>query len=420
MRALIVIVHKMVSMKGKGWTSSGIMKTSISRRVLIAYCVISLSLIPLFTIAPVKAQSTVIGLTPFSYTAQSIGEEFSMNITITNVQDLYAWNVKITWEPGVLSLVSGPSEGPFLANVGDTEFFSSSPKNGSIDEISCTLLSNIGASGNGTLATLVFRINEETLLSPITLSNDVLLASSTGASHPKIDHQVQGATVTLGTGIRADAGGDQTVDEDNPVTLNASKTLPPGQNLTFTWAFTVRGKKVELTGMVVTYTFTHPGVYPVNLTVRDSEGRMSTDSIKVTVRDITLPVAVITIENLSLTQKIKVGQSILFSGTRSYDPKNGTIISYAWNYGDGWTDSGPSVLHVYANVGTYNVSLTVTEDGGNNNTAVITITVVKDNNPLSLFSDIGGILVAITAVTLIALPFWVDRARHRKATKVAR
>ncbi len=39
--------------------------------------------------------------------------------------------------------------------------------------------------------------------------------------------------------------------------------------------------------------------------------------------------------------------------------------NYAWNFGDGTTATGPSVVHSYANGGTYNVTLTVTDRGGN-------------------------------------------------------
>lgn len=394
-----------------------IMRTGKNIKVLIACCVILILSLSVSNVMYVKAQGTVIALSPAIYTAQNIGETFSINITITNVQDLWSWKVSITWEPDVLSLVSGPSEGPFLKSVGATLFYFTTPKNGSIDEIRSTLWSNTGASGNGTLATLVFRINKETFLSPITLSDEVLLAPSTGGTHSKIDHEVQSATVTLGTGIRANAGGNQTVNEDTPVTLNASGTLPQEQNLTFTWTFVDR-EPVKLIGMIVTHTFTIPGVHPVNLTVSDPERRTSTDSIMIIVRDITPPVAVIILEGLSPNQEIKVGRSIVFNGTSSYDPKNGTITSYSWNLGDGMTYFGPSLSHAFASPGTYNVNLTVTENGGNNDTTAVAITVVKDNYPLSVFSDTGGILIAVTAIVLISLPFWIDRTK-RALTHVA-
>ena len=50
-----------------------------------------------------------------------------------------------------------------------------------------------------------------------------------------------------------------------------------------------------------------------------------------------------------------------FDATSSYDP-DGIITSYAWDFGDGNTGTGASVMHTYATTGTYNVSLTITDD----------------------------------------------------------
>jgi len=401
------------------------MKTTIrgiNRILPIICCIISFSLMSLFFVVSVKAQGTILALTPTSYTAQEIGEEFPINITISNVQNLWSWTAGLTWDPNDLSLVGQPAEGPFLKNVGQTLFVAEPTKNGAIREtLQCQLYTEAGANGNGTLATLTFRINNETFLSPITLSNEILFGPLTGGVHPSIEHEVENATVTLGTqGIRAIAGGDQTVNQGTSVTLNASRTMSQGeQNLTYAWTFFDR-KPVTLEGIIVTYVFNTPGVYPVNLTVSDPEGRTSTDSITITVRDITPPVAIITLGGLSSNHETEVGQPILFNGTLSHDPENGTITSYVWSLGNGMTYFDSSFSYAYAQPGTYNVSLTVTEEWGNNNTSTVSITVLKANHPLSLFSDVGGLLIVITVMVLIALPFWIDRAKHRKTTNVVR
>ena len=55
--------------------------------------------------------------------------------------------------------------------------------------------------------------------------------------------------------------------------------------------------------------------------------------------------------------------SCTFNGTSSSDP-DGTISSYAWNFGDGTTGSGSTTSHAYAVKGVKNVTLTVTDNGG--------------------------------------------------------
>ncbi len=52
-----------------------------------------------------------------------------------------------------------------------------------------------------------------------------------------------------------------------------------------------------------------------------------------------------------------------FDGSSS-DDADGTISSYAWDFGDGSSGSGASVNHTYANAGTYVATLTVTDDDG--------------------------------------------------------
>ncbi len=54
---------------------------------------------------------------------------------------------------------------------------------------------------------------------------------------------------------------------------------------------------------------------------------------------------------------------------------DGTIVSYAWAFGDGTTGSGVDVSHTYAAAGTYPVTLTVTDDDGATGQAGGTVTV---------------------------------------------
>ena len=54
---------------------------------------------------------------------------------------------------------------------------------------------------------------------------------------------------------------------------------------------------------------------------------------------------------------------------------DGTIASYAWNFGDGTTGTGVNPSHAYATAGTRNVTLTVTDDDGDTGTVTKPVTV---------------------------------------------
>jgi PKD repeat protein len=67
------------------------------------------------------------------------------------------------------------------------------------------------------------------------------------------------------------------------------------------------------------------------------------------------------------------GTTVTFTD-QSYDP-DGYIVSWDWDFGDGSTSTLQNPIHTYASDGTYNVSLTVTDNEGANSTKTVAITV---------------------------------------------
>lgn len=78
---------------------------------------------------------------------------------------------------------------------------------------------------------------------------------------------------------------------------------------------------------------------------------------------------------------------VSFDASTSSDP-DGTIASYTWNFGDGQNGSGVSGSHIYANEGTFNVILTVIDNGGLMSTAsqTITVTAPANTSPTAAFT----------------------------------
>jgi len=174
-------------------------------------------------------------------------------------------------------------------------------------------------------------------------------------------------TITLDTTKpTANAGADQTVNEDTLVTFDGSASTDENGIATYTWTFTDVTTKT-LTGEKPTYTFETPDTYTVTLNVTDAAGNYATDTTVITVLDITKPVA-----NAGEDQTANVGENVNFDADASSD--NVGIVSYEWDFGDGATGTGVTTSHVYSTPDTYTVILTVKDAAGN--TAMDSITII--------------------------------------------
>jgi PKD repeat protein/thiol-disulfide isomerase/thioredoxin len=155
----------------------------------------------------------------------------------------------------------------------------------------------------------------------------------------------------------ADAGLDQEVEEDTVVMLNGSASWDALKAANYLWSF-VDGTLQTLNGPNHEYTFTNPGVYTITLTIRDAFGTEATDSLQVTVLDVTQPIA-----RIASDPAVTQGATLEFSAASSTD--NGEIVQYAWDFGDDAQGTGITTNHVFANPGDYTVKLTITDAGGN-------------------------------------------------------
>jgi len=134
---------------------------------------------------------------------------------------------------------------------------------------------------------------------------------------------------------------------------------------------------------------------------------MANKSIKVN----TLPVANFIYTPLNPV----VNQTITFNASSSYDP-DGTIVSYEWDFGDGnITNTTHEILnHSYSEAGSYEVTLTVTDDKGatNSTTKIITVyspTAIFDTGrPENPYPSISGEFVGMirTNTTIIAMKLY--------------
>ena len=124
-----------------------------------------------------------------------------------------------------------------------------------------------------------------------------------------------------------------------------------GQITSFLWFF---GDGSTSTQQNPVYTYTRAGIYTITLQVT-GPGGTSNVSRQITVTGINPPVASFTADPVSGPAPLTV---------QFTNRSTGNITAYNWDFGDGNTSTLISPSHTFASVGTYNVILQVTGQGG--------------------------------------------------------
>lgn len=138
---------------------------------------------------------------------------------------------------------------------------------------------------------------------------------------------------------------------------------------TYVWDF---GDNTSGTGITPTHRYTVAGTYLVKLTVTDDKGRSNQSAAKaVVVGGGAGPTAAFLFSPSSST----IGQTIFFNATSSTAGAGHNIVRYDWNFGDGSTRSGATVSKSYSAAGIFSVILTVTDEVGQTDQAVQSVTV---------------------------------------------
>uniref|UniRef100_UPI0006848399 PKD domain-containing protein n=1 Tax=Arthrobacter castelli TaxID=271431 RepID=UPI0006848399 len=123
-------------------------------------------------------------------------------------------------------------------------------------------------------------------------------------------------------------------------------------------------------------TFSSPGTYSVTLTVTDDDG--ASDS---TTQEVVVEAPPNESPTAAFTDACD-GLECVFDGSGSSDP-DGTVDSYAWTSSDGGTGDQSVFNHTFAEAGTYDVTLTVTDDDGESTELVRQIMVTSDPAPVN-------------------------------------
>jgi PKD repeat protein len=211
--------------------------------------------------------------------------------------------------------------------------------------------------GDGTSATTATPTETHTYTQPgsytITLTTTNSIGLSASVSHVSTVDEVPSAVFSP---FPAQPTVGQTVSFDG-----SGSNDPDGEIVNWSWNYGDGSPVDSSQSAFASHIYAQAGIYPVTLTVTDSDGHTSSQTEQITVGTPPQP-------SFSVTTTNPVqGSPVTLDASASTDPDPGvTITSYTWNFGDGTSASTTTatVTHTYAQPGSYTITLTATNSIG--------------------------------------------------------
>ncbi len=254
------------------------------------------------------------------------------------------------------------------------------------------LTANVDAAGSsdpdGTIASYAWNFGDGATATGVTASHAYASAGRKTITLTVTDNRGKTATSTQPIEVTAPPVNQAPVAsftaaaEKLTVNVESTSTDADGSIASQMWNF--GDNTPGATAASATHTYATAGTYVVTLTVVDNAGASRTATRSVTV---TPPPPANEAPTARFTSSV-AGLRASVDGSGSSDP-DGTVNAYAWNFGDGSTDlvTTATVNHTYAAAGTYQVTLTVTDDSG----ATHSVT-----NPVTVSSPVATPLISDT------------------------
>jgi MYXO-CTERM domain-containing protein len=261
-----------------------------------------------------------------------------------------------------------------------------------VTNVSPTLSSTTWSSAANEGATLTFEAmatdpgTADTLTYTWTFG-DGTTAKGTSVTHAYADQGSFGVTITVDDGDGGSDSDSGTIKISNVAPEASGATGPAsgleGETLSWTAAFTDGGSGdshevtwdfgdgTTATGASASHAYADEGTYSASYEVCDDDGACDTFDWTVTVANAT-PV----IDEIAGPTTGLEGDDLAFDCVAS-DAGTADVLSYAWDFDDGATDTAMSVSHAWDDDGAYVIACTVTDDDGASES--LTLDVVLEN-----------------------------------------
>ncbi len=298
---------------------------------------------------------------------QSVSDTFTAALAIANVSSLDSFNLTLSYNQhklGVQRYSNGSVNGTTIAVSG-----SDRTDDGALRLVGVTKGSK--ASGSGVLAHVTF-VPKNTGTAVVNVTDPTFAAA--GENGSAIPVYLEGASVVLQNTTDLPPVASIGWQPGDPVTGDTvifsadGSTDADGWITNYTWSI----DDTSAFGNETSHHFHSPGTYQVTLTVTDNDGLTDTTSKTVTIYNAPPNASF----SFSPEQPV-VGQDVSFTDTSSDDSG---IVARQWTFGDGATSGETNPSHTYSDDGTYQVTLTVTDDDATD-TYMDNITVTANTPP---------------------------------------
>ncbi|MBP1912167.1 PKD domain-containing protein [Thermococcus stetteri] len=282
-------------------------------------------------------------------------------------------------KPPECSIVANPSSGKMPLDVNFTLSLSD-PENGSLRWV---MDFGDGMSGEGNFSQVSHTYRGEGLY-PVTLTvYDPWNANSTCTAKIAVQHNERPNALFSYSPSEIKAG-----DE---VTFMDSSSDPNGSVAGWSWNFGDGSFSDERNPK---HTYSTPGTYTVMLTVEDESGLKGsyTKEIKVEPKNY-LPTADFTF----IPKEPKAGEEVSFVDKSS--DKDGSVVGWSWDFGDGSTSNEAEPVHTFAKAGNYTVTITVRDNSGGEDMKEVTITVLQGEQTQTSTTTTGTQSETITSTS---------------------
>jgi chitodextrinase len=193
----------------------------------------------------------------------------------------------------------------------------------------------------------------------------------------------------------ADAGPDIEIGQYEEFELNGTRSTDNVGVFNWHWRVEKDGSlQLATVGEIRTVNLFEVGVYQVILTIWDEERNNATDTIVVTVYDTEVPKA-----DAGKDETVLPGETVSLDARSSTD--NVAIVSYEWNFAHGGKDVhliGPTGSYDFTDIGTYTITLTVTDTSGNIGIDTLEVRVLDTVDPLAIVVEVGDIMAGDTVI----------------------